>query len=136
MEPAATTATTVEEYLGLERGEVRLPSAIKEKTDTYITMALEIGSGEEVQDLGADTFIEMMNAAWGAEVPEPIEKMLRKWFTSPVSKVKATSLKEVATPAKEEGARGEPLTLSKNETLVGHTTVNRTCDPRRTYSYT
>ena len=44
---------------------------------TYITNTLEISSGEEVQDLGADTFLETVEAGWGAEVPEPLDKMLR-----------------------------------------------------------
>ena len=47
------TNTTIDEYLGLVRRS-------RGKTGTYITMTLEIGSGEEVQDLGADTFLEMV----------------------------------------------------------------------------
>ena len=105
MEPDANTSTTIDEYLDLVRGGIRLPSSIKEKTSTYITNTLAISSGEEVQDLGADMFLEVVEAAWGAEVPEPLSKMLRKWFESPVTKAKAISLKESATPTpKDEGA--------------------------------
>ena len=57
MEPDANTSTTIDEYLDLVRGGIRLPSSIKEKTSTYITNTLAISSGEEVQDLGADTFL-------------------------------------------------------------------------------
>ena len=79
MEPDANTNTTVDEYPSGPggRGGIRLPSSIKEKTGTYITNTLEISSGEEVQDLGADTFLETVEAGWGAEVPEPLDKMLR-----------------------------------------------------------
>ena len=105
MEPAATTNTPVEEYLGLTRGGIRLPSSIKDKTATYITTTLMIEFGEEVQDLGVDAFLETVNAAWEAEVPGPLVKMLRKWFESPVSKAKILSFKESATPTpKDEGA--------------------------------
>ena len=67
MEPDANTSTTIDEYLDLVRGGIRLPSSIKEKTGTYITNTLTISSGEEVQDLGADMFLEVVEAGWGRE---------------------------------------------------------------------
>ena len=48
MEPDATTTTTVEEYLGLVRGGIRILSSIKEKATLYITSTLGLESGEEV----------------------------------------------------------------------------------------
>ena len=47
-------------------------------------------------------FLEVVEAAWGAEVPEPLNKMLRKWFESPVTKAKAISFKESATPTPKD----------------------------------
>ena len=127
MEPAATTNTPVEEYLGLTRGGIRLPSSIKDKTATYITTTLMIEFGEEVQDLGVDAFLEAVNAAWEAEVPEPLVKMLRKWFETPVSKAKIISSK--SQQRQRRRMRGHSLTLfsgEKDRQPLSTRTSNRT----------
>ena len=127
MEPDATTTTTVEEYFGLVRGGIRIPSSVKEKAILYITSTLDLESGEEVQDMhmGVDTFLDAMAAAWEAEMPGPLVGMLRKWFESSVSKPKPVSFKKSATPTPPQEYRrrgGISLTPFRAEPPASDTT--------------